>query len=493
MKYRICTWILPSVMLGFSLLLNGGCKKDNLKDYTIDVSCIEFTPNCFIKDGRIIGYDVDIATQAIQDAGAQVDVKMSDSWDEVVNATLKGPRRALLTVGYSTTRKDLFKWAGPTSQGIYYIFAKKKWGIGVLNSIEASKSLQSIGVVRNWLETTTLEELGFKNLVYYNTYDEALNAFKNDQVKTIASDIFHLIKTLPTGYYEQEVEAVTRYYTVFYYIAFSKDVDDSFVAKCQAAINKMIESKNTLTIMQKYFATIVPQYIPGTIQIFTEVAPPYNYYSGTGASLKVEGSSTEIVNEIQRRNGFVNKINITTWTDCYATALYLPNTAIYSTARTPEREWLFKWVGPISSLRTCFYTLTSSGLKIETVAQAKALTSIGTVKDWYTHDYLKNNNFQNAVVTALTPVEAFNQLINGEVQALLIADSRVKWMADNAGIASSAITEHIEVINYKGCIAFSFNTPAAIIQQWQNNLDAMRADGTLKTIWDKWYKGVPMP
>jgi len=302
-----------------------------------------------------------------------------------------------------------------------------------------------------------------------------------------------LIKTLPSGYYQQEIEAVTRYYTVFYYIAFSKDVDDSYVEKCQAAINTMIESQNTLTIMQKYFPTIIPQYIPGTIQIFTEVAPPYNYFSGAGVSLKVEGSSTEIVNEIQRRNGFVNKINITTWTDCYTTAQYLPNTAIYSTARTPERELLFKWVGPISSLRTCFYTLTSSGIKIETVAQAKALTSIGTVKDWYTHDYLKANNFNNIVVTALTPIDAFNQLLNGSVQALLIADSRVKWMANNAGVASSAITEHIEVINYKGSIAFSLNTPTAIIQQWQSNLDAMRADGTFKTIWDKWYLGVPLP
>jgi polar amino acid transport system substrate-binding protein len=480
-------------MLGFSLLLNSGCKKDTLKDYTIDVSCIEFTPNCFIEDGHIIGYDVDIAVQAIQDAGAQVDVKLSDSWDEFFNATLKGPRRALLTVGYSAARKNLFKWAGPTSQGIYYIFAKKKSGIGALSSIDAAKTIASIGVVKNWLETTTLEGYGFKNLVYYNTYDEALAAFKSDQVKAIGSDIFHLTKKLPAGYYDQEVEAVTRYHTAFYYIAFSRDVDDAIVEKCQNAINAMIESRKTLAIMQKYLPTITPQYVPGTIQIFTEVAPPYNYSTGSGATFKVEGSSTEIVNEIQRRNGFTNNIGITTWSDQYAIAQYLPNTAIYSTARTPEREWLFKWVGPISSLRTCFYTLTSSGIKIETVAQAKALTSIGTVKGWYTHEYLKNNNFQNAVVTALTPVEAFNQLINGQVQALLIADSRVKWMADNAGIASSAITEHIEVINYKGCIAFSLNTPAAIIQQWQNNLDAMRADGTLKTIWDKWYKGVPMP
>lgn len=493
MKNRTKKWFLAFMMLGISLIANYGCVKDQIDDRTIDLSCIEFTPNCFMESGKIVGYDVDIATKAIEDAGMKVNVNLSNSWDDSYSATLKGPRRAHLTVGYSAARKDLFKWAGPTSQGIYYIFAKKKYGLGVINNIEASKSIQSIAVVRNWLETTILEELGFTNLIYFNSYDEALNALKNDVVVSIASDIYHLIKILPSGYYQQEIEAVTRYHTVFYYIAFSKDIEDSFVEKCQANINKMIESNNTLKIMQNYFATITSQYIPGTIQIFTEVAPPYNYFSGSGVSLKIEGSSTEIVNEIQRRNGFVNKINISTWTDCYATVQYLPNTALYSLARTPEREKMFQWVGPIASLRTCFYTLTNSGIKIENVAQAKALTSIGTVKGWYTHDYLRDNNFNNVVVTALTPIEAFDQLIKGEVQALLIADTKVKWMANNAGIASSAITEHIEVMNDKVSIAFSLNTPASVIQKWQNNLDAMRADGTFKTIWDKWYNGVPMP
>jgi hypothetical protein len=42
-----------------------------------------------------------------------------------------------------------------------------------------SKDVESIAAVEGWLETTTLEDLGFQNLIYYDSYYDALNAFMN--------------------------------------------------------------------------------------------------------------------------------------------------------------------------------------------------------------------------------------------------------------------------------------------------------------------------
>ncbi len=492
MKKKAYSMICPLLLVGM-LFAMSSCNKDEKDKNKITVAGIDFIPNCFVDSGEVVGIDVDIAATAMQNAGITNEISLVESWDMAYNATLTGPNRALLTVGYSADRKDLFKWAGPTSQGMYYLFAKKKSGIGLLNSIDASKEIASIGVVRNWLETTTLENLGFHNLVYYDSYNDALTAFMNDQVKSIASDIGHLIKKLPVGYYAQEVEPLTRYLTVFYYIAFSKDVDDAVVQKCQTAIENMIKDRSTLSIMQKYIASVTAQYIPGTIQLFTEVSPPFNYYSGTGASVKAEGSSTEIINEIQRRIGFVDKINITTWTDAYATALYLPNCALYSTARNEARENLFQWVGPISVQRACFYTLTSSGITIQTLQQAKALRSIATPKDWHTHNYLKDNNFQNIVATSITPNDAFEQLLHGEVEALFLSDVAVKWLANSTNTPISSIKEELEAYSYKNYIAFSLTTPPNLVQQWQSTLDAMKNDGKFAEIWNKWFDGIQMP
>jgi polar amino acid transport system substrate-binding protein len=488
--------ILVSIITAIVLLT--GCEKENVNvDSPVQVSGIQFSPNCFIKDGEIVGTDIDIATMAMDETGIDMEINMAESWDIAYNETLNGTNRALLTCGYSNERKDLFKWAGPTSQGVYSIFAKSKTGIGQAIGIDASKDVQSIAAVNGWLETTTLEDLGFQNLIYYDSYDDALTAFMNDEVKSIASDGYHLIESLPEGYYLQEgIKTVSRYRTVFYYIAFSKDVEDAVVEKCQSAIETMITNKKTLSIIQRYCPYATEQLIPGTIQLFTEVAPPFNYFTQTVESapdIKIEGSSTEIINEIQLRNGYSDAINISSWTDAYTTVQYLPNSAVFTTARTPEREHLFQWAGPISTLRACFYTRAGSGIQIETPEQAKALNSIATPRDWYTQDYLVKNGFQNIVATSFSPVEAFNQLINGEVDALLMFDLGVKWLCEKTGTPATDISEQMQTSVDKGYIAFSLNTPPNIVRQWQDNLDAMKEDGAFATIWNKWYEGTEMP
>jgi len=485
--------ISVSLLMTAALFTFNSCKKDSSEDQTIQVTSVEFKPNFFMKEGVIVGIDADIADKAMQNAGIECSVSMTDSWQNAYNATLSGPNRALLTTAYTPERKDLFKWAGPTSQAMYGIFENGNSGLVFPLPIDECKLLPPIAVVRHWLETTTLEELGFNNLVYFNTYQEALAAFTNGEIRFIASDFYHLISELPSGYFMNNVMTITRYRTVYNYIAFSKDVSDAEVSNVQNAIENLIKDQSVVEIVNNYIPLMPSDYMPGTIQLFTEVSPPFNYGTGAGTERKVEGSSVDIVNEIQTRTGHVNKINLSIWTDAYAVVQYLPNSAVFTTARTPERENMFQWVGPISSSRTYFYTLANSGLTIETLEQAKNLQSISTPNGWFTHEFLINNNFNNIVATSRTSMEAFNQLISGEVQAFLMTDLDVKWLADISGVPMSDLTQHMEAMNIKDYIAFSLNTPESIVQQWQNHLNNMKSDGTFETIWNKWFDGVPMP
>jgi hypothetical protein len=134
------------------------CEKENnsTKEATIQVSGIEFKPNCFTENGEIVGTDVDIASTAMSNAGIDIKVNINETWENAYNATLASPNRALLTVAYSKEREGLFKWAGPTSQGSYRILSKEKTGIGAAIGIDAAKEIESIAVVTDWLETSTL-------------------------------------------------------------------------------------------------------------------------------------------------------------------------------------------------------------------------------------------------------------------------------------------------------------------------------------------------
>ena len=496
MKRKLFPFSMTFLLLSLLFALSS-CENNNVDDTaktTIQVTGIQFTPNCYTDSGKVVGIDFDIANTALLQAGVNVDFSLANSWDEGYNATLNGKNRAMLTVGYSADRKDQFKWAGPTSKGMYGIFSFGPSGYAYPLSIETSKEIGSIAVVRNWLETKTLEDLGFHNLVYYDTYEAALADFTNKTIPFIASEFYHLVSAFPKGYFTANINVVTRYQTVYHYIAFSKDVDDAVVAKCQSAIETMIKDKSTVSVMRRYFSNMPDDYIPGTIQLFTEFSPPFSYRTGPETNRITAGSSVDIVNEIQKRTGYINKINQTTWIDAYTPPQYLPNSAVFTTARTAERENMFQWVGPINTNRTYFYTLSNSGIDtIKTLEQAKALLSIATPKEWFTHDFLLNNNFTNIVSTAITSQDAFDQLINGEVQALLTTDLDMIWIVEKSGLTMSNFTQHMKVMDFDGYIAFSLNTPASVVQQWQRNLDAMKADGTFETIWNKWFEGIPMP
>ena len=469
------------------------CEKDALEDEPIQVAGVEFAPNFFLIDGEIVGIDADIAAIAMQNAGIEYNVSMSDSWPDAYDAALNGPSKALLTTAYIPERKDLFKWAGPTSQSMYGIFDNGDSGLEYPLPIEDCKLLPAIAVVKYWMETTTLEDLGFDNLVYYDTYNEALEAFMNGEIQFIASDLFHLIAETSPSYVYFNTQVVTRYRTVYNFIAFSKDVSDVVVDNIQNAIETLIKDESTVSIMRDYIPLMPSDYMPGTIQLFSERSPPFSYVTGQEPDRKVEGFSVDIVNEIQERTGHVNKINMSLWNDAYAVVQYLPNSALFRTARTPERENFFQWVGPISTSRAYFYTLTASGLTIETLEQAKDLESIATPNGWFTHDFLIENNFQNIVATSQTSMEAFNQLIDGEVQALFLTVLDLIWLADNNDVPMSDLTQHIEVLSHGDYIAFSLNTPTGTIEQWQNYLNNMKADGTFENIWNEWFEGVPVP
>jgi len=486
-------FVYPLVLMGLSFLFLSSCETTNPSAETIQVNGIEFKPNCYEQDGKIVGIDVDIASEAMRDAGIDFDMNISDNWESAYNTALKGPKRALITVGYSDERKDLFKWAGPISQGMYGVFGKGSSNPKYPISIDEAKQLEEIAVVKGWLETKTLEDMGFNNLVYFDTYTAAISAFMNNEIKYISSDFYHLLTSMPSGYYLENCFVVTRYRTVYYYIAFSKDVDDAVVAKCQASIDKMVQNQTTFSIVKRYLPSLPSDYIPGIIQLFTEVSPPNNYHTGLTTERKSIGSSVDIVNEIQKRDGYINKINITTWTDAYATVLYLPNSALFTTARTESREKLFQWVGPIDSYNTSFYTLTSSGIKITSLDQAKVLKSIATPRNWYTQDYLVSNGFKNIVTTAITTQEAFDQLINGEVEALFLKEPLVDWLFKSSGKPEGFISKQYNAMNTKSYIAFSLSTPKTTVEKWQAHLDTMKLDGTFKSIWDKWFPGVPIP
>ncbi len=113
------------------------------------------------------------------------------------------------------------------------------------------------------------------------------------------------------------------------------------------------------------FASVM---LPGSIladepvyTAYTEELEPVNYTSHG----KIVGIGTEIVQAVCAEAGITAKFVSFPWKRTYYYALHHENSLVFTINRTPEREQLFEWIGPILSKRTYLYRLKSrSDIKV---------------------------------------------------------------------------------------------------------------------------------
>ena len=75
--------------------------------------------------------------------------------------------------------------------------------------------------------------------------------------------------------------------------------------------------------------------------------------------------------ELLKREKIEFTLEVFPWARGYKMALNEPNTALYSTTRTPERETLFKWVGPLASNDWVMFGKKGTKIKLNNLEDAK--------------------------------------------------------------------------------------------------------------------------
>jgi ABC-type amino acid transport substrate-binding protein len=197
---------------------------------------------------------------------------------------------------------------------------------------------------------------------------------------------------------------------------------------------------------------------------------------------KVTGFVTDVVREIIARQGIPDNIRVTSWDEAYNVALSNPNVVLFSTERTEKREKLFQWVGPVGKNSAIFYAKKGSGIRINSLEEARKIAAIATTTDWFTEQYLKSKGFTNLVSSPL-PVTNVKQVMNGEVQMSVFTDITIPEIVKNAGYSMDDLEPVFTVSNTYFYIAVSIGTPLDTVKKWQSVLDGMKADGTFGKIY----------
>lgn len=232
-----------------------------------------------------------------------------------------------------------------------------------------------------------------------------------------------------------------------------------------------------------------------TLQLLTEENRPLSYAlpAGSGSGTAAGGSGiggicAEVVQAMAQRLGVAPPITLLPWARAFERAQKDANTGLFCTARTPERESLFQWVGPLMAVEGVFYARRGSGQRLASLDEARAASTILVVRSFFTHQFLQAQGFDN-LHSVSKPDDMLRMLMNDRAPLMFANKLTVPELAAQQGVPLADLVPLRSVLRVDEYLAFSPRTPPQVVARWAAALAALRRDGTLGRILARWNAG----
>lgn len=225
-------------------------------------------------------------------------------------------------------------------------------------------------------------------------------------------------------------------------------------------------------------AEIDPNY---NVVLLTENFPPYNM-ANNGKNFaqddNIDGIAADVVREMFKRAGVSYSLTLRfPWDRIYKLALEKPDYGVFVTARLPEREELFKWVGPIGPDDWILLARGDSNLVVNNLQQAKQYR-IGAYKGDAIAEHLEKQGLEP--VTSLRDQENARKLDSGQIDLWATGDPAGRYLARQEGI--SGLKTVLRFHSAQLYLALNREVPDEVVQKLQSELDKMRTEGYVDNI-----------
>lgn len=233
---------------------------------------------------------------------------------------------------------------------------------------------------------------------------------------------------------------------------------------------------------------------PLPIRVVTENLAPYNMVEGG----QITGLSTEIVKAVLNNVGVSPRIEVLPWARAYDLALHSDSVLIYSIARTPQREHLFKWVGAIAPTTWYLFSLSERPIFLNSLEDAKRY-QIATVNQDVGEQYLLAHGFEmgKQLQSSNMYEQNYHKLKVDHVELWISNElNAISLMRKNGDDPASMVRSLAlpELTSHKGLyMAFSLGTPDAVVAQYRSALQTVRSDGAYDAIMKKWLGDAAPP
>lgn len=232
------------------------------------------------------------------------------------------------------------------------------------------------------------------------------------------------------------------------------------------------------------FSADTPSY--NDLTLYTEENPPFNYRENG----EVRGASVDLLLELFRHlkvDKRREEIVILPWARGYSETQRRKNALLFATVRTPERETLFKWVGPISDGNVAL------------LGRADGTARLSNPNDFAKRFFgvSKTSREEQLLLSAGADPEKFLYVQSNDSALHMLARGRFDFWARDVAVMSWTLKKgKFDKRAFK--VVYSFDklplyfalnkdTDENIVKNLQAALEVLRSNGTLSAINDRYF------
>ncbi|WP_223443246.1 MULTISPECIES: substrate-binding periplasmic protein [Pseudomonas] len=215
--------------------------------------------------------------------------------------------------------------------------------------------------------------------------------------------------------------------------------------------------------------------------LLTENFPPYNM-AKNGKNFaqdeNINGIATDIVREMFKRADITYSLTLRfPWERIYKLTLEKPGYGVFVMARLPDREKLFKWVGPIGPDDWIMLAKADSKITLETLNDARKY-KIGAYKGDAIAETLAKQGLNPIVV--LRDQDNARKLVNGQIDLWATGDPAGRYLARQEGV--NGLKTVLRFNSAELYLALNKDVPDETVTKLQAALDQMRKEGRVDEI-----------
>ncbi len=226
------------------------------------------------------------------------------------------------------------------------------------------------------------------------------------------------------------------------------------------------------------------------LMVVTEHMPPFQIID-SNPKHPIEGYSIEVLKATLKQAHIDYSIMPMNWDSAYRIGQSKPNTLILSMVRKAEREKEFHWLIKLSDSTASLWSYEGNNNVLNSIND---ITDEVIAVNRHDHHQLMLRNYANLTEKNFLFTDSKEQsialVVKQRADYFLANNLILNWRLKSMAVSQYDLTKMLDFPQQKHelYIAASYDTSLRIRRKIQRAYDELRANGSIKTIADKWFK-----